>query len=115
MRNKILGNVIIFLLALNVGYAQNTVWTEDGLGYYEFKTGGIVKLFPKTNEEIIVVKKEQLIPKGDSKALKVQSFEYSTNKNSILLFVNTGKSMALQNPWRLLGNEHKNKCTYASW
>ncbi len=91
MRNKILGNVIIFLLALNVGYAQNTVWTEDGLGYYEFKTGGIVKLFPKTNEEIIVVKKEQLIPKGDSKALKVQSFEYSTNKNSILLFVNTAK------------------------
>ena len=91
MRNKILGTIIIFLLALNVSYAQSTVWTEDGLGYYEFKAGGIVKIFPKTNEETVVIKKEQLIPKGEGKALKVQSFEYSTNKNSILLFANTAK------------------------
>jgi dipeptidyl-peptidase 4 len=91
MQNKIVCFIAIFFLVLSSGFAQGTVWTADGLGYYEFKGGGIVKISPKTNEETVVVKKEQLMPTGVAKALKVQSFEYSTDKNSILLFVNTAK------------------------
>jgi dipeptidyl-peptidase 4 len=93
MQNKILSIIVIFFFVANVSIAQSnkTVWTADGLGYYEIKSGNIVKMLPITNEETIVVKKELLTPAGASKPLKVQSFQYSEDKSSILLFANTAK------------------------
>jgi dipeptidyl-peptidase 4 len=70
---------------------RGTNWTPDGLSFYEFKEGGIVKVDPKTDVETIVVKKEMLTPIGATKALKVQSFDYSIDKTKILLFANTAK------------------------
>ncbi|MEQ1554199.1 MAG: DPP IV N-terminal domain-containing protein [Ferruginibacter sp.] len=83
--------ILFFVLQFSLAQNHGTNWTADGLGYYEFKDAGIVKIEPKSNEEIVVVKKENLIPQGSSAAIKVQSFDYSNDKTKILLFANTAK------------------------
>jgi dipeptidyl-peptidase 4 len=74
-------------------FAQDhgTNWTPDGLSFYEFNEKGIVKIDPKTEEETVVVKNENLKPANTDKALKVQSFDYSNDNAKILLFANTKK------------------------
>jgi dipeptidyl-peptidase 4 len=86
-------SVFVLLLVCKICPAQDhgTNWTADGLGYYEFREGGIVKVDPKTDAETVVIKKELLTPDGTSKALKVQSFDYSNDKAKVLLFANTAK------------------------
>jgi dipeptidyl-peptidase 4 len=86
-------SVFILLIVCNICPAQDrgTNWTTDGLGYYEFRDGNIVKIDPKTDVETVVIKKELLTPTGASKPLKVQSFEYSNDKAKVLVFANTAK------------------------
>jgi dipeptidyl-peptidase 4 len=86
-------SIFILLLVCYVCPAQDrgTNWTPDGLGYYEFRDGSIVKVDPKTDGETVVIKKELLTPTGASKPLKVQSFDYSNDKVKVLLFANTAK------------------------
>ena len=88
--------LIIFILFLTCtttifAQSQGLNWMADGTGYYEFKSVGIVKVDVKTEAETTVVPKESLIPSGSNNPLKVQSFNYSTDKAKILLFANTQK------------------------
>ncbi len=84
--------LIICVLGQSV-MAQNKGinWTADGTGYYSFNEGSIFRYDPKTDAQSVVVGKEQLTPSGASAALKVQSFDYSPNRNKILLFTNTAR------------------------
>ena len=66
-------------------------WTADGLGYTKMKEGNIVKVDPKTDVETILIKKEQFIPAGASKALWPQSYSYSSDNSQVLIFTNTAK------------------------
>ena len=93
MTHKIRISVLFFFLAIGICRAQEhgTNWTPDGLGYYEFKAGGIVKVDPKTDAETTVISKEALTPAGSENALRVQSFDYSADKSKVLLFTNTAK------------------------
>ena len=89
-------NLIIFILFLTCtttifAQSQGLNWMADGTGYYEFKSVGIVKVDVKTEAETTVVPKESLTPAGSNMPLKVQSFNYSTDKAKILLFANTQK------------------------
>ncbi len=91
LRNGIAFLLLFILVNTSVAQQRGTNWTPDGLGYYEFKDGGIIKVDPKTDAETVVLKKESLIPAGFSTPLKVQSFDYSIDKAKILLFTNTAK------------------------
>ncbi len=82
---------MFLVLLCNLANGQTTNFTPDGLGYYEIKDAGIVKVDPKTTVETIVVKKEQLIPTGLTTPLKIKNFAYSTDRSKILLFTNTAK------------------------
>jgi dipeptidyl-peptidase 4 len=86
-------SVILLLLVCNSSPAQDRGinWAPDGLGYYEFRDGSIVKVDPKTDAETVLIKKELLTPAGASKPLKIQSFDYSNDKAKVLLFANTAK------------------------
>jgi dipeptidyl-peptidase 4 len=87
-----LSTLFLFVfIALSQAQERGTNWTPDGLSYYEFKDGGIIKVDPKTDVETVVIKREQLTPAGESKALKVQSFDYANDKLKVLLFANTAK------------------------
>jgi dipeptidyl-peptidase 4 len=90
-RNLLSVFILLFVCKICLAQDHGTNWTADGLGYYEFRDGGIVKVDPKTDAETVVIKKESLTPAGASKSLKVQSFDYSNDKAKVLLFTNTAK------------------------
>ena len=85
--------LIVFCLLWQGILAQNRSinWTADGTGYYSFKEGSILRNDPKTESQTVVITKEQLTVPGSSAALKIQSFDYSPDRNKILLFANTTK------------------------
>ncbi|MEJ7610720.1 MAG: DPP IV N-terminal domain-containing protein [Ferruginibacter sp.] len=93
MANKHIIAAVVFFFAFYCAEAQQqkTNWTPDGLGYYVIKTGGIMKVDPKTEAETTVVTKEALTPSGAAVPLRVQSFEYSPDRSRFLLFANTAK------------------------
>ncbi len=91
IKKSTLSLLFIFTFIFSFAQEPSTNWTADGLGYYEFKEGAIIKIEPKTNTETIVIKKEQLTPATASNSLKVKSFEYSKDKSKILFFTNTAK------------------------
>ena len=84
---------LLLLTGLNFCSAQQrgTVWTPDGLGYYQFKDGAVIKIDPKNNNETVIFKKELFKDPETQSQLKIQSFDYSPDKNKILLFANTAK------------------------
>ena len=84
--------ILVFVLITQIVNAQNRglTWTADGVAYVKFTEGKIVRIDPKTDAETVIAKEEQLTPAGGT-PLKVQSFDYSPNKNNLLLFANTAK------------------------
>jgi dipeptidyl-peptidase 4 len=84
--------IIVFMLG-HGAFAQTRGinWTADGNGFYTFKEGSILKNDPKTDGQAVAVSKEQLTPVGSTAPLRVQSFDYSADKNKVLLFANTAK------------------------
>ena len=85
--------LIIICVVWQTSYAQNRGlnWTADGNAYYIFKDESIVRSDPKNDAQTVIIAKEQLTPAGSTTALKVQSFDYSADRNKILLFANTAK------------------------
>ena len=85
--------LIIICVVWQTSYAQNRGlnWTADGNAYYIFKDESIVRSDPKNDAQTVIIAKEQLTPAGSTAALKVQSFDYSADRNKILLFANTAK------------------------
>lgn len=85
--------VFFFLLVSLASVAQNNGinWTADGLGYTRVKSGSIIRVDPKTDEETVVITAGQLTPAGASKPISPQSYEYSSDNKKVLLFTNTEK------------------------
>ena len=59
--------------------------------YLKLKDGNIVRTDVKTNNETIVVKKEQLIPAGSDKPLSFNIYSFSPDNKTLLIFTNTAK------------------------
>lgn len=80
-------------LTINAAKAQSdkNIWTKDGLYYLEFEKGDIVKVDPRKELPVVLVKKEQLTPTGATEPLEPFSFTYSNDNTKLLLFVNTAK------------------------
>ena len=91
---KIVTLNLLFLIAIvNISFSQGRGfnWTAEGDAYTVFKNGTIVKIDPKKNTETVLLTSQQLTPAGAAAPLKVQSFDYSNDGKSILLFANTAK------------------------
>ena len=88
-------SIFFFLLFFGLNFCsaqqRSTVWTPDGLGYYQFRDGAVIKTDPKTNIETVVLKKELFKDPENQSQLIVQSFDYSPDRSKILLFTNTAK------------------------
>jgi dipeptidyl-peptidase-4 len=93
MRGLFKYTLLIICFLFQTVFAQNRSinWTADGTGFYTIKEGSIIRNDPKTDAQTVVVKKEQLTPADKSVPLQVQSFDYSPDRNKILLFTNTAK------------------------
>ncbi|MBL0181571.1 MAG: DPP IV N-terminal domain-containing protein [Chitinophagaceae bacterium] len=86
--------IILFVCLTQFGLAQNRGsinWTEDGNAFTKIKDGGIIKVDPRTEAEIVLVRKEQLTPAGATKALTPQSYAFNNNNTRLLIFTNTAK------------------------
>lgn len=87
--------LIIFLIFSLTSFSQFRAkeinWTPDGTAYLKLEEGNIVKTDVKTNNESIIVKKEQLIPAGTDKPLSFNIYSFSADNKSLLIFTNTAK------------------------
>ena len=66
-------------------------WTPDGNAYLQIKDGSIVQTDIKSNNETVLIKREQLIPEGKSDPLSFNIYSFSANKNKLLIYTNTAK------------------------
>ncbi|MFN8243005.1 MAG: S9 family peptidase [Ferruginibacter sp.] len=91
MKSKFL--IVLLLLVTTVATAQRQgiKWMPDGNTYTRAKDGGIVQVDPKTEQETVLVKKDQLTPSGAARALSMQSYSFSADNSKLLLFTNTAK------------------------
>ncbi len=93
MRSKNLKIVILFVCLVQVSVAQRggIKWTANGNAYTKIKDGGIVKVDPKTDAEVVIVRKEQLTLPGATAAMVPQSYTFNGNNTKLLFFTNTAK------------------------
>lgn len=93
MRPKNFKIVILFVCLVQVSFAQRggIKWTANGNAYTKIKEGGIVKVDPKTDAEVVIVRKEQLTLPGATAAMVPQSYTFNGNNTKLLFFTNTAK------------------------
>ncbi len=89
---------VFFLLVISftVSFAQHVRqrevnWAANGEDYFRMKDGGISRVNPGTNSEIMVVTKDQLADAASNKQLSPGSFTFFDNDKKVLLFTNTAK------------------------
>ncbi len=66
-------------------------WTPDGNAIMEIKNGAIVRTDIGTGNETILVKREQLIPSGKTDPLSFNIYQFTADKNKLLIYTNTAK------------------------
>src|SRR5690349_4352976 len=88
--------LIIFLIPVAI-HAQGggPYWSSDGNSYYRNESGDIVKYTLPANSKTVLVKKDDLKPKGAEKPLTIRSFRFSADNNKLLIYTNSKKV------WRL--------------
>ncbi len=83
-----------FLLFISVSFAQFRskpfYWNADG-SYTKIKEGNIIKVDPRTDNETVLIKKEQLTPSGTGKPLNFSIYTFSNDRNKLLIFANTAR------------------------
>lgn len=87
IRHLIIAHFLLVLYLFNPVFAQR-LWTDNGDQYYEFSAKGIEIVNPKNGNRNIFLSQQSLIPKGNSVAIKVESFSISKNKELILIYTN---------------------------
>ena len=89
---RFLASLALLMLVVIANAQRGKInWSQDGLGYVVFKNGNMVKIDPRTENETIVLKKEQLTPAGATAALVPQDVAFSTDNKFALFFANTQK------------------------
>lgn len=88
IRHLIIAHLLLVLYLFNPVFAQR-LWTDNGDQYYEFSAKGIEIVNPKNGNRNIFLSQQSLIPKGNSVAIKVESFSISKNKELILIYTNS--------------------------
>ena len=96
MKLRVVKIFVLLVCVVQFTFAQRSIkWMPDGNAYMSQKDGGIIKVDPMTETETVMVKKDQLIPAGASKALVPQSYAFNADYSKVLIFTNTVKV------WRL--------------
>ncbi|MDP4283872.1 MAG: DPP IV N-terminal domain-containing protein [Bacteroidota bacterium] len=66
-------------------------WTPEGNSFLFIREGNIVKINLETNNQTIIVNRNQLIPEGASQPLSFDIYSFSADNKSLLIFTNTAK------------------------
>ncbi|MEO8109315.1 MAG: S9 family peptidase [Ginsengibacter sp.] len=71
--------------------AKEINWTPNGTAYLKISQGNIVRTDVLTNNETVIVKKEQLIPEGSQSPLSFNIYSFTPDYKKLLVFTNTAK------------------------
>ena len=86
---------IIFLILSANSFGQfrpkEINWTPNGDAYLKIEAGNIVKVDVKSNNETILVKREQLVPARATEPLNFNIYSFSPDYKTLLIFTNTAK------------------------
>lgn len=88
-RTKVLWLLLLFFVQASL--AQNIRWTASGNAYTKMKEGSIIEVDPRNDAERVLVRKDQLVPPGQTKAMTLQSYSFFKDNTKVLLFTNTAK------------------------
>jgi dipeptidyl-peptidase 4 len=73
-------------------YAQRGLqWSKDGNSYFTAENNAIVQYQLPSFQQRIIVDTLKLVPKGQSKALRIRSFSFSDDGKKILIYTNSKK------------------------
>jgi dipeptidyl-peptidase-4 len=86
---------IMFLILSDNSFGQfrpkEINWTPNGDAYLKIEAGNIVKVDVKSNNETILVKREQLVPARATEPLNFNIYSFSPDYKTLLIFTNTAK------------------------
>jgi dipeptidyl-peptidase-4 len=68
-----------------------TKWALEGDAYYIENQGSIIKFDLKTQKYFLVIDANKFIPKGQSQALELKNFNFTTDQSQLLIFTNSKK------------------------
>ena len=97
MVHRIKNSLIVFLLfncsitCFSQFKPKEVNWTTDGNSYTQIKNGEIVQTNVKSGNEIVLVKKDLLIPPGKTEPLSFNIYNFSTSKKELLIYTNAAK------------------------
>ena len=81
----------ISLISFSQFSPKEVNWTTDGHGFTRVKDGSIIQTDLTTYAETILVKKEQLMPTGNTKPLEFNIYNFSADNTKLLIYTNTAK------------------------
>jgi len=70
---------------------ENIQWAKNGSSYYTIEDNAIIQYQLPSFEKKVIIESLKLIPKGQSKALKVRSFSFSEDGKKIMIYTNSKK------------------------
>ena len=73
---------------LSVTDSRGLKWTADGNAYLRIESGAIVQVDAKTGQKTTLVSSEKLTPSGQNQALSIVAYEFSADKNKLLIYTN---------------------------
>ena len=89
---------VLLIITINISFfsfsqfrPKRVNWTADGNATTSIKDGNIVRTDERTNAETILVKKEQLIPAGQTTPLSFRIYIFSGDNSKLLIYTNTAK------------------------
>ena len=89
---------VLLIITINISFfsfsqfrPKRVNWTADGNATTSIKDGNIVRTDVRTNAETILVKKEQLIPAGQTTPLSFRIYIFSGDNSKLLIYTNTAK------------------------
>ncbi len=83
-----------FFLFISIVFCQpsgDIQWAPDGNGYLFIKNGSIVHASMPGNNETVILAKELLVPAGQTSALAINSYSFSSDNQKVLIFTNSKK------------------------
>jgi dipeptidyl-peptidase-4 len=84
-------SLLLFSSRLHAQSGESLKWNRAGDAFYQLDEGGLSQYNLPAFTPRVILKKEQLIPAGQSKALNVHSFSFSADEKKVLLFTNAQK------------------------
>lgn len=99
MKNQFLHFIVLSLVViqvfaqpapepLSVTDSRGLKWTADGNAYLRVESGAIVQVDAKTGQKTTLVSSEKLTPAGQNQALSIVAYEFSADKNKLLIYTN---------------------------